>query len=302
MKKIMLVTMAAMAMASCTQNDEIFSNDDLVEIKLNGGIETTVVSRAAVNPGNALKDVQFVKVDGDITSDLVKGVNVISTTGDMQAKTEAEPGKITFKTTQYYPSTDVITNIIGFYPAATAVADGVASMSITGAEDVLYAPAVSGKKTDEIKNKLQFGHKLTQFKFVLKRDATSTDADITNVKVAIKDANTTFDMNLYDGKLSLDWATPISTITPIVDATATKDGTPESAGIMLQPDLSTLNLLVSATGYPEDTVSITGTDAGKFAAGKAYTITLTFKGKSITPTGEIAEWTTGTAGGADIQQ
>lgn len=291
----MLVTMAAMAMASCTQNDEIFSNDDLVEIKLNGGIETTVVSRAAVNKGEALSNIQFVKVDGETISDL-KGVNAISTTGDM-----VDAGEITFKTTQYYPSTDVITNIIGFYPAATAVADGVASMSITGAEDVLYAPAVSGNKTEEIKPNLQFGHKLTQFKFVLKRDATSTDADITNVKVAIKDANTTFDMNLYDGKLSLDWATPISTITPIVDATATKDGTPESAGIMLQPDLSTLNLLVSATGYPEDTVSITGTDAGKFAAGKAYTITLTFKGKSITPTGEIAAWTPGKAGGADIQ-
>lgn len=296
MKKIMLVTMAAMAMASCTQNDEIFSNDDLVEIKLNGGIETTVVSRAAVNKGDALSNIQFVKVDGETISDL-KGVNAISTTGDM-----VEAGTITFQTTQYYPSTNGKTNIIGFYPAATSVANGVASMTITGAEDVLYAPAVSGNKTEEIKPNLQFGHKLTQFKFVLKRDATSTDADITNVKVAIKDANTTFDMNLYDGKLSLDWATPISTITPIVDATATKDGTPESAGIMLQPDLSTLNLLVSATGYPEDTVSITGTDAGKFAAGKAYTITLTFKGKSITPTGEIAEWTKGTAGGADIQQ
>lgn len=295
MKKIMLVTMAAMAMASCTQNDEIFSNDDLVEIKLNGGIETTVVSRAAVNKGDALSNIQFVKVDGETISDL-KGVNAISTTGDM-----VEAGTITFQTTQYYPSTNGKTNIIGFYPAATSVANGVASMTITGAEDVLYAPAVSGNKTEEIKPNLQFGHKLTQFKFVLKRDATSTDADITNVKVAIKDANTTFDMNLYDGKLSLDWATPISTITPIVDATATKDGTPESAGIMLQPDLSTLNLLVSATGYPEDTVSITGTDAGKFAAGKAYTITLTFKGKSITPTGEIAAWTPGKAGGADIQ-
>lgn len=294
MKKIMLVTMAAMAMASCTQNDEIFSNDDLVEIKLNGGIETTVVSRAAVNKEDALSNIQFVKVDGETISDL-KGVNAISTTGDM-----VKAGTITFQTTQYYPSTDGKTNIIGFYPAATAVADGVASMSITGAEDVLYAPAVSGKKTDEIKTNLKFGHKLTQFKFVLKRDATSTDADITNVNVAIENANTTFDMSLYDGALS-KWATPISTITPIVNATATLAGTSESAGIMLEPDLTALKLKVSATGYPEDTVSISGTDNGKFAAGKAYTITLTFKGKSITPTGEIAEWTTGTAGGADIE-
>lgn len=294
MKKIMLVTMAAMAMASCTQNDEIFSNDDLVEIKLNGGIETTVVSRAAVNKEDALSNIQFVKVDGETISDL-KGVNAISTTGDM-----VKAGTITFQTTQYYPSTDGKTNIIGFYPAATAVADGVASMSITGAEDVLYAPTVSGKKTAEIETKLQFGHKLTQFKFVLKRDATSTDADITNVNVAIEDANSTFDMDLYDGALS-NWATPISTITPIVNATATLAGTSESAGIMLEPDLTALKLKVSATGYPEEPVSISGTDGGKFAAGSAYTITLTFKGKSIAPTGEITAWTPGKAGGADIQ-
>lgn len=293
MKKIMLVTMAAMAMASCTQNDEIFNNDDLVEIKLNGGIESTVVSRAAVNKGDALSGIQFLKVDGEITTDL-KDVSAPSTTGSM-----GTDGAITFQDALYYPSTDDITNIIAYYPTAT-VAGGVASMTITGAEDVLYAPKVSGKKTTPISTSLQFAHKLTQFKFVLKRDAASTDADITNVSVAIKDANTTFKMNLLDGALT-DWGNPVSTIKPVDAATATVAGTSATVGIMLEPNLAALKLLVSATGYTEDIVTISGTDNGKFEAGKAYTITLTFKRKSVASTGEITEWTQGTGGSADVE-
>lgn len=293
MKKIMLVTMAAMAMAGCTQNDEIFNNDDLVEIKLNGGIESTVVSRAAVNKGDALSGIQFLKVDGETITDL-KDVSAPSTTGNM-----GTDGAITFQDALYYPSTDDITNIIAYYPNAT-VASGVASMTITGAEDVLYAPKVSGKKTTPISTSLQFAHKLTQFKFVLKRDAASTDADITNVNVAIENANTKFNMNLLDGALT-DWGTPISTIKPVIDATATVAGTTETEGIMLEPDLTALNLIVSATGYTGETITISGTDDGKFKAGKAYTITLTFKGKSVAPTGEITEWTQGTGGSADVE-
>lgn len=294
MKKIMLVTMAAMAMAGCTQNDEIFNNDDLVEIKLNGGIESTVVSRAAINKGDALSGIQFLKVDGETIADL-KDVSAPSTTGSM-----VEAGTITFQNALYYPSSDDKTNIIAYYPAATAVAGGVASMTITGAEDVLYALKVSGNKTTPISTSLQFAHKLTQFKFVLKRDAASTDADITNVNVAIENANTKFNMNLLDGALT-DWGTPISTIKPVIDATATVAGTTETEGIMLEPDLTALNLIVSATGYTGETITISGTDDGKFKAGKAYTITLTFKGKSVAPTGEITEWTQGTGGSADVE-
>lgn len=297
MKKILLAVTAALAITSCSQNEDeiIISNDNPVEINLNGGVEATTVSRAAINKGDALPGIQFVRVDGESIGALTD-FNTITITGDMAAN-----GAITFSPVQYYPSGGSIkANILGFYPKATSIAAGVATMTITGQEDILYAAPVSGNKTTPITDPLSFQHKLTQFKFVVKRDATSTDADISNVAVAIKDAKSTFKMDLVNGTLS-GWETPISTITPITNAVATTGGTAETAGFMLEPNLTSLILIVSATGYPSVDVTIQGTDTGKFEMGKAYTITLTFKGKSITSNGEIAEWTNGTNGGADIQ-
>ena len=297
MKKILLAVTAALAITGCSQNEDevIINNGNSVEINLNGGVEATTVSRAAINKGEALSGIQFVRVDGNDIGTLEDFSNV-TITGAMAAG-----GAITFSPVQYYPSNgSTKANILGFYPVATSITAGVATMTITGDEDVLYASYVSGSKETPITTPLSFQHKLTQFKFVVKRDAASTDADITNVAVTIKDANAIFKMSLVDGVLS-DWGTPISTINPITNATASVTGTVETAGFMLEPNLTSLVLTVSATGYDSSDVTITGTDGGKFEMGKAYTITLTFKGKSITPSGAIAEWTTGTGGGADIE-
>lgn len=298
MKKILLAVTAVLAITGCSQNEDevIINNDNPVEINLNGGVEATAVSRAAVNPGQALSGIQFVRVDGDEIGTL-SDFNTVKITGSMKA----DDGAITFESAQYYPSNgSTKANILGFYPVATSIAAGVATMTITGDEDVLYASAVSGSKKNPIATSLSFQHKLTQFKFVVKRDGSSTDADIADVNVAIKNVNTVFKMGLVNGALS-DWGTPISTITPITNATASVTGTVETAGFMLEPNLTSLVLDVSATGYDSSDVTITGTDGGKFEMGKAYTITLTFKGKSITPSGAIADWTTGTSGGVDIE-
>lgn len=292
MKKILLATMVVMAMVSCSQDDEVINNDGPVEIKLNAGVEATIAPRAVINKGDALSGIQFVKVDGE--SGVFTNVSAITLTGDMAAA-----GTITFSSKQYYPSNGEITKILGFYPAATSLSAGVASMTITGKEDVLYAAPVSGSKSTPISDNLSFNHKLTQFKFVIKRESASTSADIAKVKVSVKDANTAFSMALADGILS-DWKTT-SSIEVIADATATTAGTAETEGFMLEPNLTSLTLNVSATGYTEKTVTINGTDNGKFEAGKAYTITLTFKGTEITPQGEVVEWTSGTAGGTDIE-
>ena len=295
MKKILLATMAVLAMAGCSQNeDAVVVNNDPVEINLNGGIEAVVVSRAAVNQGEVLSGIQFVRVDGAGIGELTD-FNDVTTTGDM-----TEAGEITFQSKQYYPSNGTTNaNILAFYPAATSIAAGVANMTIDGTKDVMYAAAVSGSKGTPIASSLSFAHKLTQFKFVIKRDADTTDDDIANVKVAIKDANSEFKMKLKDGSLS-GWDIP-STITPITAGIAGTSESTATEGFMLEPNLAKLSLSVSATGYGEKTIDIVGTDNGKFEVGKAYTITLTFKGTEITPSGEIAEWTPGTAGGADVQ-
>lgn len=290
MKRILVVALAAVAMVSCTQNEELV-NDGPVEIRLNARIAAAVGSKAAVNPGQELPGLQFAKADGD-TPEWANGTLL---TGNV-----ADDGTITFTpTVPYYPSDGSATNLVAYYPAATSLASGVALMKITGAEDVMYAPAISGSKSAPITDKVMLAHQLTQFSFIAKRDASTTTADVASVSITVSDANTTFDMALADGTLS-NWAVP-STINAMTNGTATIAGSALTAGIMLEPGLSSIDLKVSATGYPTQTITISGTDGGKFIQGNSYEITLTFKGTSIDPSAEIAAWSPGTDGNGDVQ-
>ena len=295
MKKVLFSILTLGALVSCS-SEEVLDNagNDKVEIKLNAGVITTkapIESDGSGNPSVKVDNVQFLRSDGTADWTTLTSATFTGTIETTQVITVAE-GK-----TQYYPIDGTNTNILGFYPAATSIATGKASFTIDGSQDIIYATPVSGSKSSAIGN-LQFAHKLTQFKFVLKRD-NSGSSDISNVVVSVKSANSTFDMDLADGTLST-WATPITTIKPIDGGTATIAGSSESQGIMLEPELSSIVLSVSATGFPDQEITIDGTDGGKFETGKAYTLTLTFKAKTIAGEASIANWQEGTAGGSDI--
>ena len=98
MKKILLAVTAALAITGCSQNEDevIINNGNSVEINLNGGVEATTVSRAAINKGEALSGIQFVRVDGNDIGTLEDFSNV-TITGAMAAG-----GAITFSPVQYY--------------------------------------------------------------------------------------------------------------------------------------------------------------------------------------------------------
>lgn len=293
MKKMIFSLLAIAAMTSCTttSEDEIDPNAP-VEIKLNAGVEALARAEVTLTTGIA-SGVQFARIDGTTTDWTT--ISTISLTGSIAATT----GTITFNPSQYYPVDGSNTNIVGFYPAATSITDGVASMTITGQEDVIYANPTSGSKGAPMTS-IAFNHLLTQFNFAIKREAASTDDDITNVSVTIKDANTTFKLALADGTLS-DWNTAVSTIIPITNGTATTTTSTATQKIMLQPKMSSITLTVSADEYDAQDITIQGTDENKFQAGKAYTITLTFKGTGIAPSAAITVWEDGTAGGADVE-
>lgn len=295
MKKLILSVLAIAAMTSCTKSsDEEIDPNAPVEIKLNAGIEALARAEVSQTTGITGNGVQFVRINGE--SPNWTTISAITTTGSIAATT----GVITFSTLQYYPTDGSNANIVGFYPKAENITAGVASMKITGEEDVIYASSVSGNKETPIASAMPFNHKLTQFKFVIQRDAASTDTDITNVSVKIKDSKTTFKLALADGELS-DWTTPLSTIQPITNATAKTAASTPTDGFMLQPDMSSISLSVSATGYTAQDITINGTDNNKFETGKAYTITLTFKGTEITPSSTIAEWGDGTGADGEIE-
>lgn len=293
MKKIIFSMFALAALASCSSEDVLDnSGNEKAEIKLNAGVIATkapIDSDASGMPSGDVADVQFFRADGtpDWTT-ATKLTGTIKTDGAINLDGD----------TQYYPTDGTNANILGFYPAATNITAGVASMTITGNEDVIYAGPQAGSKTTSI-GALAFTHKLTQFKFVVKRDA-SLAADVANVSVTIKDAETTFDLALADGTLN-NWATAISTIKPISDATASLGGFNQPTGIMLKPGMSSIVVTVEGQGFTPQDVTISGTDNGTFDAGKAYTLTLTFKATGLDGKATIGKWETGTPGGSDIK-
>lgn len=285
MKKLLSFALALVAMSSCS-NEQIDPNTP-AEVKMNAQIATT---KAAINPGSAVTDVQIARLDGtpDWTS-----VSSIITTGAI-----ATDGEITLSPKQFYPTTGNV-NFVGFYPTATTIAGGVASMTITGKEDVLYAQPVSGSKaTAGTSISMEFNHMLTQFQFIIKK-ATDVVKDVQNVSVKFKSVSTTFNMALTDGALS-GWKTDAE-IEIMNNQTASEIDYTHNETYMIQPDLTSIVLVVSAEGYEEQEVTINGTNDGVFKKGHAYAITLTFKATEVKPTSTIAKWETGNPGNSDVE-
>lgn len=115
------MALGVLAMVSCAQNEENLLNNEPAEIRLNAEIASSVGARAAINPGGAVTNVQFARIDG-ATPDWTT-IDVIELTGNVVASS----GAITFTPAQYYPSTEEKANLLAYYPAAQTLADGVAS-------------------------------------------------------------------------------------------------------------------------------------------------------------------------------
>ncbi|WP_106829986.1 fimbrillin family protein [Parabacteroides pacaensis] len=310
MKKLMISIFTIAAMVSCTSENEIIDNggknDEKVEIKLNAGIN--VITKAAIEsgadklPSAAIPNVQFQRIDAAADAPIDwTNTELTSFTG-----TIGTDGSITTNSAnkQYYDSNDNKAHIVGYFPSGT-VTNGVVSMTIDGTNDVIYAqPINKGNRTTPTTEAFAFNHKLTQFKFVVKTDNASITTEINDIDITIKNANTTFSMALKDGELS-GWGNPKSDIGPAT-MTAPAGGTESSssAGILLEPNLSKLELLVKASTLPTEGVSveIAGTEAsGKFEPSKAYTITLTLQRKTIDGSATVTGWTDGTAGSGTVE-
>lgn len=292
MKTLIIPVFALLGVVACTNVEEpeiIDNNGEPVEVKLNAQLSNVVANSKALIPQDengalteALSGVQFIQSDG-AAADWTTATSAL-------AGTIETTGSITFgDTPPHYPLDGTVnTHITGYYPAATSISSGSLSMTITGQEDVIYAPAVSGSKNTPIDDKLTFAHKLSQFKFIIKR-AAETTADIAEVKVTIK-VNSVFSMAIADGALSA-WGTPID-ITPLTGGTAATAPSAASDPIMLEPGLKTLLVNVTGTGF-SGTAAVTAKDAEGFLAGKSYTITLSLGAQDVSGDAAIGKWENG---------
>lgn len=308
MKNLVFSMLAMAAMVSCTsESDPIneITDGDKVEIKLNAGIvkvdtKAAIESNASSLPTSDLANVFIFRTDAKTTPDWT------TITPNSFKGTIKTDGTITADPKQYYPTNGDNTYLAGLFLGESAtqptITTGKTDVTITGEQDILWAaPIDKGVKSTPLDNAtLAFKHQLTQFKFVVKNDATVTEA-ITGIEIKIQNANTTTKIALNDGTFDT-WSTPISTIgfTGLA-TTADLNRSTATNGVMLEPNLSKIVLKVSATDYTKDQeITIEGSDNGKFEQGKAYTITLTFKAKEISGKATVAPWTEGTATGGDV--
>lgn len=286
MKTLVFSMLAMAAMVSCTSESdpiEEIDNGQPKEVKMTAGVIGVETTKAAVNPGDAFQ-ASFFRVDGATPSwSAVLAPKNVTIPAD---------GTIKFTPSEFYPADGTNANFVGISPQVEAsVIAGTVTTTITGVEDVMYAGAKAGNRLTASPLSMAFDHLLTQIKFVVKTDDTSTD-DVAVTSIKIKDANTVFAINLSDG-LFASSATPTSAI-GTESMTATKIGSSASDSYMIESNPTSLTFIVNATGYTQNQEVTISKD---FKAGTAYTITLTFKDKEITGGASVSKWETDIAEG-----
>lgn len=302
-----LAIAATLSMSSCSsENDPVdeATKEAPVEIKLNAGV---IQTKAAIDvdqeqhPTQDVSNVYFYRQDVEApgtpswTAPSASFTGTIKTTGAIE------------DFTQYYATNGYNTHITGLYLGTESstvpnVTDGKVEFSIDGTQDVLWAKSVDvGNRNVEGTTALNFKHKLTKFKFVA--NTSNGIGAVTGISITIKNAKASSTINLADGNLGA-WTPDASADFTVNGLTAAADGGESSAseGVMLQPNLASLSIAVSAPNYLSEAqnLTITGSDEGSFKEGSSYTITITFSGKAVTATATIANWTDGTNPGAGV--
>lgn len=293
MKKIFLSMLAAAALAGCAKDEQAPVTPDLVPIDLNAGVK--VVSRAAVSKG----DNMTFSIAGWETKTAVdySTANTWATTASVTADPTASA--ITWTAPQYYNADkDMNTYILAWYPQATVTA-GVATFTNTAADqDVMLANEVSGSKSAPVTAAIAFDHMTTQLSFEIVADA-SLEAGTKVKSIKIKDAviPTGFDFTKTGDARVTYAAAAILTVPGITETEITSTAAAVGDQVMIQPIATkTLTLEVETDKGGAMEVTVTSADAS-FLKGRAYTITLTFKQKSIEPKASVAEWTPSTGSG-----
>ena len=216
---------------------------------------------------------------------------------------------LSFATPQYYPANGnkvyfyAYSPVSGTYSAGSGSTAPTVVWTITGQQDIMaaqvtggIAKAVTGTQSQPA---FAFTHKLKQVKFKVVKDASFEDnIKLTSLKIiGVKTAAT---LNLNTG--SVTWGSTTGDLTAYNNSTGqtiTVTAAVAGSAVMFEPGTSfKVRAVAGGVTYADVTVTLSGTNAGQ--AGVGHEVTLTFKRNAIVPTATITNWTTGTAGNADI--
>lgn len=314
--------LAIAAMVSCTSQEELIENGDLVEIKLQGGI-SAVETKAPLATNAVLNPFTLLRYDAESKPDFTTAQ---ASTEQYEAASMTEAGAITIATTSvYYDKEGKNTYFAGFYPNATtlpASATNEIKLNIDGKTDILATNLIDAgnKGAPATTKKLQFSHMLSQLVFEIKA-VTAEDVAYfgTVTSITLKDQATSGTLKLSDNSAFTADESSKGDI-----SVYKKDATPETTTLawtlptdaaqacgyaLVAPQTTTpveytLEVTTSGINTPQTIkvkVNENTTPGGEGAApaGKKTTITLTFSQRLIEGTsGAISEWENGGGNGS----
>lgn len=318
MKKYLFFAAAALALASCSNDENMPDNaNDPVEIRLTSGLQ--VQTRATHNLDTQLKNGEKVYVWID---DAGSGV----TSPELYAKNEltvGESGNLSGGTTMYFPSTGNAVNIYAIHgnlteyttfwgeeQTHTVATDQTSGDNKTGyaTSDLVYCKNGNVARTSQAVN-LQFSHLLSKMEVVLVQGNGAPG--ISKVEILNTKLQATFTPDKENG-CSVTAAGEITDDTKnaiTIDNGTTASGNTESS-LTLNEAIIVPQTIAKGTQLFRITTDNGGTlyykvpEAGvTFASSKKYRYTITANLSGLTVTCSIYDWTAGesASGNAEME-
>ena len=281
MKKLLYTALALTALVACNKGEDLNTTDNGA-VKFGAEIVETRASGTQWANNDEVGIYMLKNSDQTILDNNVKYTS--SATGVFTVDPSNAP--------IYYPVSGNV-DFVAYYPYATLTSNSyainVATQTDLPAIDLLWSNNLTNKSKSKTAQNLTFTHKLANVVLVIQKGDGVTDADLSNLKVTLKDVNTTADFNVLTGVISND-----GTSADVKFLTAT-DGK-SSEAILLPSDISSKKMVFEITDnasaikdlqfeytFPATTTLTAGTKS-------TYTVTVTrtavvFSGAIITSWG-----------------
>lgn len=295
MKKYFIIAATALALAACSNNEEVEGPDStMVPVNFSASVGTSV-SRAIDQKWSANDAIGIYMVKGGQAlneNNISEGAKNIRYIVDASKENGFAPNG----TTIYYPIDNSTVDFYAYYPCGTmsslttysSVISGygyginVATQSNQEAIDFMYSNNVKGKKKTDKAVALMFSHKLCKMLLTIAPGEGITTANLSGLTVTVKSQNTTQTFNLSTGALMNDAAGP-------QDITFRKISDTQYEAILL-PSASTSRTFEFNLNNGKDAPFAWVMDKA-LTPGNKYTYTVTINRNGVEATGQILAWT-----------
>ena len=295
-KKWYLVWAGAGILTACTHETDILQggmSDEKIELNATM-VSVQTRSAGVVLPEQAVTDVAFVRSDGD-TPDWTTAPTILA------AEVAASSGKVLFSPPQFYPAENGKTSLIAYHPATGGtLTNGIVTYNdadMTGHQDIMYAPAVSGNKDAKITTPVNFSHKLAQLRFKLVKGTGFPD-DLPVTSISVEGTAKPETLNITDGTLTFASSPSGLTVFDNGNYQPAVAGTEVDECLLVQPGVS-----FTLTVTLKDNTSLSGIPVTSFTtqASHSHLVTLTFVQGSISVSAEITAWEDGAPTDGKVQ-